>query len=221
MNEKETIRVLSVDDHELLRRGIRSSLRSFADLVWVGEAADGQEALAVCAETNPDVVLMDMVLPGGMDGIAATQAIKEQCPQVQIVILSTFYDRKQVQDAMQAGAIGYLVKGVSGEEMAEAIRAAHAGRPALATEAVVALLQPRRSESKPSYNLTNREREVLTLLVEGLSNAEIAVQLHITVAAVKYHVSNILSKMEATNRTEAAALARQHDLTSSPGTGQP
>jgi len=217
MNKQETIRVLSVDDHELLRRGIRSSLRSFADLELVGEAADGQEALLVCAETSPDVILMDMVLPGGMDGIATTQAIKERFPQVQVVVLSTFFDRKLVQNAMKAGAIGYLVKGVSGEEMAESIRSAHAGRPALVTEAVEALLQPSESDSTPDFQLTNREREVLALLAEGLSNAEIAVQLHITVAAVKYHVSNILSKMGATNRTEAAALARQHGLTSSVG----
>lgn len=215
MNKQETIRVLSVDDHELLRRGIRSSLRSFADLDLVGEAADGQEALQMCAETSPDVILMDMVLPGGMDGIAVTQAVKELFPQVQVVILSTFFDRKLVQNAMQAGAIGYLVKGISGEEMAEAIRSAYAGRPALTTEAVDALLQPAESESPPDYQLTNREGEVLLLLTEGLSNAEIAAQLHITVAAVKYHVSNILSKMGATNRTEAAALARQHGFTSS------
>ena len=221
MRENETIRVLCVDDHELLRRGIRSSLRSCDDIELVAEAGDGQEALAICAKTNPDVILMDIVLAGEMDGVATIRAVRERFPQIQIVALSTFYDRKLVQSVMQAGAIGYLVKGVSGEEVAEAIRAAHAGRPALATEAVAALLQPERSESGLGYDLTKREREVLALLVEGLSNAEIAAQLHITVAAVKYHVSNILSKLGATNRTEAAALARQHGLASSPGAGQP
>ncbi|UCC51841.1 MAG: response regulator transcription factor [Anaerolineaceae bacterium] len=221
MRENETIRVLCVDDHELLRRGIRSSLRSFDDIELVAEAGDGQEALAICAKTNPDVILMDIVLAGEMDGVATIRVVRERFPQIQIVALSTFYDRKLVQSVMQAGAIGYLVKGVSGEEVAEAIRAAHAGRPALATEAVAALLQPERSESGLGYDLTKREREVLALLVEGLSNAEIAAQLHITVAAVKYHVSNILSKLGATNRTEAAALARQHGLASSPGAGQP
>jgi NarL family two-component system response regulator LiaR len=185
MRENETIRVLCVDDHELLRRGIRSSLRSFDDIELVAEAGDGQEALAICAKTNPDVILMDIVLAGEMDGVATIRAVRERFPQIQIVALSTFYDRKLVQSVMQAGAIGYLVKGVSGEEVAEAIRAAHAGRPALATEAVAALLQPERSESGLGYDLTKREREVLALLVEGLSNAEIAAQLHITVAAVK------------------------------------
>jgi NarL family two-component system response regulator LiaR len=212
MNEPESIRVLSVDDHELLRRGIRFSLLSFDDLELVGEAASGKEALVVCAETRPDVVLMDMKLTGEMDGIAAIQTIRESFPQVQVVALSSFFDRKLVQGAMQAGAIGYLVKGVSGEELAEAIRGAHAGRPALATEAVNVLVQPAELEGKPIREMTNREGEVLAFLVEGLSNAEIAAQLHISVSAVKYHVGNILSKLGASNRTEAAALARRQGL---------
>ena len=212
MTNLESIRVLSVDDHELLRRGIRFSLLSFDDLDLVGEAANGEEALAMCVETNPDVVLMDMKMIGEMDGIAAIKTIREVFPQVQVVALSSFFDRKLVQGAMQAGAIGYLVKGVSGEELAEAIRGAHAGRPALATEAVEALVQPAEPEMRPGYHLTNRENEVLAFLVEGLSNAEIALKLHISVSAVKYHISNILSKLGASNRTEAAALARQQGL---------
>ena len=217
MTEPETIRVVSVDDHELLRRGIRFSLLAFDDLELVGEAANGEEALLACAETKPDVVMMDMYLSGEMDGVAAIRAIRERFAQVQVVALSSFYDRQLVQNAMQAGAIGYLVKGVSGVELAEAIRAAHAGRPALAKEALDVLVRPAESEPKPGHDLTSREREVLVFLVAGLSNAEIAAQMHLSVAAVKYHVSNILSKLRVTNRTEAAALARRHGLTPTSG----
>ena len=217
MNNIETIRVLSVDDHELLRRGIRFSLLSFDDLELVGEAANEEEALAACAKSSPDVVLMDMYLTGERDGVGVIRAIRERFPQVQVVALSSFYDRQLVQSAMQAGAIGFLVKGVSGEDLAEAIRAARAGRPAMASEAMAALVQPAEAELEPGHDLTRREREVLLLLVEGLSNAEIAAQLHVTVAAVKYHVSNILAKLGASNRTEAAAIARQHGLDSMSG----
>jgi NarL family two-component system response regulator LiaR len=216
MSEKEVIRVLTVDDHELLRRGIRFSLLSFDDLELAGEADSGEEALNICEEILPDVVLMDMHLTGEMDGVATTRALRERYPQMQVIALSSFYDRDLVQGAMQAGAIGYLVKGVSGEELAQAIRAAHAGRSVLDAEALDALIQPAAPATQLGHDLTKREREVLAFLVEGLSNAEIAGQLYVSVAAVKYHVSNILSKLGATNRTEAAALARQHGLVSKP-----
>ena len=205
-------RVMTVDDHQLLRRGIRFSLLSVDDIEVVAEAHNGEDAVRLCCEVQPDVVLMDMRMPGEIDGVAATEIIHNRCPQVQVLALSSFHDRDLVQGAMQAGAIGYLVKGASAEELAEAIRAAHAGRPALAAEAVEALVRPDIAAPALGHDLTAREREVLALLVEGQSNAEIAASMHFSVAAVKYHVSGILSKLGAANRTEAAALAREHNL---------
>lgn len=212
MGKRENIRVLSVDDHELMRRGIRFSLLSVEDIELVAEAQSGEEALSLCDEVRPDVVLMDMYLTGSMDGIATTHAIRERCPQVQVLALSSFFEKGLVQGAMQAGAIGYLVKGVSGAELADAIRAAYAGRPTLTSEAVEVLIDPTRPQSRLGNDLTERELEVLALLVEGLSNAEIADRMYLSVAAVKYHVSNILSKLGASNRTEAVVLAMEHNL---------
>ena len=212
MAKPETIRVITVDDHELLRRGIRFSLLSVDDIELVGDACSGEDALLVCEELQPDVVLMDMRLTGDMDGVAATRAIREHYPHMQVLALSSFYEKDLVRGVMQAGAIGYLVKGVSGAELAEAIRAAYAGRPTLASEAVEVLVQPAERAPSLGNDLTQREQEVLVLLVEGLSNSQIAERLFISVAAVKYHVSNILSKLGAANRTEAAALALENDL---------
>lgn len=212
MKGEETIRVICVDDHELVRQGIRFSLLSVDDIELVGDASDGQSALQLCDELSPDIVLMDMRIRGEMDGIAITQVIRERYPDIQVLVLSSFHDRQLVKGAINAGAIGYLVKGGSIQDMQEAIRNAHAERPALAPEAMEALVQHRKSKSLLPEDLTEREIEVLTLMVEGLSNAQIGEQLFLSVAAVKYHVSNILSKLGAANRTEAAALAREHKL---------
>jgi NarL family two-component system response regulator LiaR len=213
MGEPVQIRVLTVDDHEVLRGGIRFLLRAFDDIEVVGEAQSGEEALEVCGQVCPDVVLMDMMMPG-MDGVETTRALQEQYPHVKILALTSFHSGGLVHGAMQAGAVGYLLKGMSMDELAEAIRAAHAGRPTLAAEAVQALVQAGEPSSKVGDDLTDREREVLALLVEGRSNAEIAAELIVSVAAAKYHVSSILSKLGAANRTEAAALALQHKLLS-------
>ena len=210
----KTIRVLTVDDHELLRRGIRFALLPVDDLMLVGEAQDGMEAIKLCQELQPDVVLMDMRLTGDMDGIEATRAIREKCPFVQVIILSSFHDSKLVQGAVQAGAIGYLVKGVSGDALCEAIRAAAAGKPALDAEALGDLVQPTERQTELGKDLTDREQDVLQLLVAGMSNPEIAAQLHLSVSAVKYHVSNILSKLGVANRTEAATIALEQNLVS-------
>jgi NarL family two-component system response regulator LiaR len=211
MSKSDLIRVMTVDDHEILRSGIRFSLAAFDDLELVGEAHSGEEALRLCEKLQPDVVLMDMLMPE-MNGVDTTQAIRCQHPQVQVLVLTSFHDQDLVRRAMRAGAIGYLVKGVSADELADAIRAARAGRPTLSTEAVQALVQATDTTPKLGADLSDREREVLALLAEGLSNAEIAQRLTISVSTVKYHVHGILSKLGAASRAEAVALALQHNL---------
>jgi two-component system, NarL family, response regulator LiaR len=213
--EPDRIRVMTVDDHEIFRGGIRFLMLALDDIELVAEAHDGEEALSLCEQVRPDVVLMDMMM-SGMAGIEATKAIREHYPSVQVLALTSFYDRELVQRAMQAGAIGYLLKGVSMEKLGEAIRSARAGQPTLSAEAVKALVQAPESPHGIGQDLSEREREVLELLAEGLSNAEIASRLVVSVAAVKYHVSSILSKLGATNRTEAVAVAMQHNLVPKP-----
>ncbi len=211
MGETQKIRVMTVDDHEILRGGIRFLLLAFDDIEVVGEAQSGEEALDLCGQVQPDVVLMDMMMPG-MDGVETTRALRKRYPQVQVLALTSFYSGDLVQGVMQAGAVGYLLKGASMDELAEAIRAAYAGRPTLAPEAVQALVRAGQPSVKMGDDLTDRERDVLALLVQGHSNAEIAERLVVSVAAAKYHVGSILSKLGASNRTEAAALAFQHNL---------
>jgi len=211
MSTEKPIRVMIVDDHAVVRSGLGAFLMAFDDLEMVAEASSGEQALRLCSQVRPDVILMDLVMPE-MDGAAATQAIREKCPDIQVIALTSFKEQELVQAAMQAGAIGYLLKNVSVDELADAIRAAHAGRPTLAPEAAQALIQSARQTEKPSYDLTDRELEVLHLLVEGLNNPEIAQRLYISKSTVKFHVSSILSKLNVGSRTEAVALALQHHL---------
>lgn len=209
--QPQRIRVLTVDDHELVRNGMAFLLSPYEDIKVVGSARSGEEALRLCEELGPDVILMDLILTG-MDGAAATQAVRAKYPRVQVLALTTFHDEDLVARTMQAGAIGYLLKGASMDELAAAIRSAHAGKPTLAAEAVQALTQAARSGPKPGDDLSPREREVLTLLVAGKSNREIADELIISLPTTKRHVSNILSKLEVANRAEAVSLAVKHGL---------
>ena len=211
MSEPAPIRVMIVDDHAVVRSGLSAFLMAFDDLELVGEAASGAEAVRLCSQLPPDVVLMDMVMPE-MDGAAATRALREVCPGVQVIALTSFKEEGLVQAALEAGAIGYLLKNVSAQELAGAIRAAVAGRPTLAPEATQFLIHAATRPVKLGYDLTDREREVLGLLVEGLNNSEIANRLVVSRSTVKFHVSSILSKLSVGSRTEAVATALQHHL---------
>lgn len=210
MSEPDRIRVMVVDDHGVVRSGIAAFLLAFDDLELAGEAANGVEALRVCGRLRPDVVLMDLMMPE-MDGVAATRAIRESCPEVQVIALTSFPEEAMVKRALQAGAIGYLLKDASADQLAEAIRAAHAGKPTLAPEAAEALIHATRSPA-PGFDLTEREREVLALMVEGLSNPEIAERLTVSRSTAKFHASSIISKLGVSSRTEAVALAVRHHL---------
>jgi NarL family two-component system response regulator LiaR len=211
MANSEPIRVILVDDHAVVRSGLGAFLLAFDDLTLVGEASSGEEAVRLCKQLRPDVVLMDLVMPG-MDGAQATSVIRENCPEIQVIALTSFKEEELVQRAMRAGAIGYLLKNVTADELAQAIRSAKAGRPTLAPEAAQALIRATTRPPEPGSDLTAREREVLALMVEGLTNPEIADRLVVSRSTIKFHVSSILSKLGASSRTEAVALALQHDL---------
>lgn len=201
-----------VDDHAVVRSGLSTFLMTCDDMELVGEASSGEHALSLCSQAKPDVVLMDLVMPG-MDGATATRLIREKCPEIQVIALTSFKEQELVQGALQAGAIGYLLKDISADELANAIRAAYAGKPTLAPEAAQALIQATRLPAeKIGFDLTDREREVLTLMVEGLNNNEIADRLVVSHSTAKFHVSSILSKLGAASRTEAVAIALQNNL---------
>ncbi|CAG0971682.1 partial Response regulator protein VraR, partial [Anaerolineae bacterium] len=200
MGTPNPIRVMIVDDHTMVRRGIATFLKGNPDMRVVGEAQNGREAIESCEQLQPDVILMDLTMPE-MDGVAATLIIKQKWPQVQVIALTSFPEKGMVQDAFQAGALSYLLKNVSGDDLAAAIRDAYAGRSTLAQEAIQALIKPPASaETVSGSALTTREREVLALLVKGLNNNEIADRLSVSHATAKAHVSNILSKLGVSNR---------------------
>jgi two-component system, NarL family, response regulator LiaR len=211
MAETNYIRVLIVDDHPMVRGGLKDFILAYDWMVAVGEAQNGLEAVEFCAAQDVDVVLMDMVMPM-MDGSEATRRILAQGKPVKVIVLTSFHERDLVQQALKAGATSYLLKNVNADSLAEAIRAAHGGFSTLAPEVTKALIDDDRQRSGIGSDLTEREREVLAMLVKGLSNNEISEQFSISMATVKYHLTNIFAKLGAKNRVEAATLAIENNL---------
>jgi NarL family two-component system response regulator LiaR len=211
MNNEKNINVLIVDDHAMVRAGLATFLEVSEGLTLVGEANNGQEAINLCKKLRPDVILMDLVMPD-MSGGQATKAIKERWPDTQVIVLTSFQEGEMVQDALKAGAISYLLKNVSMEELTKAIQDAFAGRATLAQEAVQALVNTQNQHPHLNHNLTPREFDVLNLMVEGLNNPEISERLCISIGTTRTHVSNIFSKLEVTNRAEAITLSLRNKL---------
>lgn len=207
---EEKIRIMLVDDHAVVRSGLSAFLSVHADLELVGEAENGEQAVVRAGLLKPDVILMDLMMPV-MDGVAATEAIKKQHPDIQILALTSFQEDELVQNALKAGAVGYLMKNISARELAAAIRSAKSGRMTLAPEAAQALVRTSQ-QAQETEALTERERDVLKLMVDGLNNAEIAERLVVSLSTVKYHISNILMKLDVDNRVAAVSTAIQKKL---------
>jgi NarL family two-component system response regulator LiaR len=204
------VRIMLVDDHAVVRSGLSAFLSVNPDLELVGEAENGEQAVVRAGLLMPDVILMDLMMPV-MDGVAATQAIKKQYPRIQIIALTSFQEDELVQNALKAGAVGYLMKNVTARELAAAIKAAKDGKMTLSPEAAQALVRATQ-QAQETEVLTEREIEVLKLMVEGLNNAEIADRLVVSLSTVKYHISNILMKLEVDNRVAAVTMAIQKKM---------
>lgn len=211
MTDDERISVVTVDDHEMVRSGLKVFLQAFPDLRLVGEGRDGSEALELVSSLHPDVVLMDLMMPG-LPFAETIRRVRAFAPRTQVIALSSFVEGDMVRQAVEAGAIGYLNKSCSIDELADAIRAAARGRPALASEALSQLLDSTREGPPLGADLSEREREVLGLIAAGLTNRQIAQRLTISPATAKTHVSHVLAKLGAASRVEAATLALEHGL---------
>lgn len=212
IREPGRMRLMIVDDHAVLRRGVVASLSDFDDIEVVAEAGSGEEALSLCTIIPVDVVLMDLMMPG-MTGIQAIQELHNAYPDVQVIAFTSFRDESLVEEALRAGAISYLLKDVAPDDLAKAIRLAGQGMPVLAPAATQSLVHAlAQRHPKLGYDLTERERQVLALLTEGLSNHDIAERLVITPATVKFHTRSIRHKLGTTSRTETAILALQNHL---------
>lgn len=211
MQESERIRILIVDDHALVRHGLRHFLSTYDWIEAVGEVASGPEAIEYCANEEVDVVLMDLVMPE-MDGREATRRIKAQNEAIEVIILTNFHEGNMVEEALHAGATGYILKNATADELANAIRSAAAGRSTLSPEATDSLISSTRRNTDVGFNLTSRELETLELVVMGLTNDEIAERLFVTNRTVTFHLANIFTKLGVRNRVEAVTTALENGL---------
>lgn len=205
------VRVMIVDDHAIVRKGLVGVLSAFKDMQLVAETDRGEEVLPLCQQQQPDVVLMDMMIPG-TNGIELTQQVRAAFPKIQVLMLTSFVDEDLVPRALKAGAVGYLLKNASIHDMATAIRAAAQGQSTLSPEATLALIRASTQPATPKLDLKEREMEVLALMVEGLTNPQMAERLSLSLSTIKFYVSEILSKLGVESRTEAVAYALKHHL---------
>ncbi len=203
-----TIRVAVADDHRVVRVGLEQLLGTFADVELVGAAPGGEEAVALCSAERPDVLLLDLSMPD-VDGIEVTKRLAEGSPDTRVIVFTSFSDRDRIVEALDAGAIGYLLKDAEPHEIEAAIRAAARGEAPLAPKAAAALLADRSSRSTSDVELTGREREVLQLVVDGMANKQIARRLGISEKTVKGHLTNLFQRIGVTDRTQAALWAER------------
>jgi two-component system, NarL family, response regulator LiaR len=207
----EIIRLLIADDHTMVRNGLVMFLNSYPDVELVGQVANGQEAVNVGQSLQPDVILMDLLMPE-MDGIAATRILRQSNPDIRVIALTSFKEDELIYAAVKAGIVGYLLKDCTADELVSAIRDAHAGKTMITSDVMEAVLRVAENPAARQYHLSEREREVLRLVVRGFSNRQIAHDLTLGESTIKFHVSNILSKLGVATRAEAVALAIQHKL---------
>jgi NarL family two-component system response regulator LiaR len=207
----ETIRVLITDDHKVVRDGLMMFLDTCSDIEVVGQAANGSEAIEACIALQPDVVLMDLIMPD-LDGTAATRAILQASPRIRVIALTSFKEDERIYAAVKAGIVGYLLKDCTPDELADAIRDVYAGKSTIPPEYMQAALRVAENKNSRQFQLSEREQDVLVLIVRGLSNRQIAQNLTLGESTIKFHVSNILSKLGVATRAEAVAIAIQHNL---------
>ena len=211
----EPIRVVLVDDHSMIRIGLKAYFDTISDIEVVGEASSGEDALRVVEETHPDVILMDLIMTG-MDGVEATQQVKKICPTCKVIILTSYHEDSNIFPALRAGALSYVLKDIDPDDLAKAIRAAYAGdamiNPQVAARMVKEIQGGNKNEMNPFVDLTDRELDVLRMIAVGKNNQEIAAELVVSESTVKTHITNLLSKLHLKDRTQAAAYAWQNGI---------